>query len=53
MEFGSMSLVHNLQVKCLARFMLGMSQMWPVGHEDCQFILHSPHFDLIVIIECA
>jgi len=24
--------------------------MWPVGHEDCHFILHSPHFDLIVII---
>jgi len=43
------SLVHNFQVKGLERSMSGVSQMWPVGHEDCQFILHSPHFDLIVI----
>jgi hypothetical protein len=47
------SIVCNFQVKGLARSMSVVSEMWPVGHEDCHFILHSPHSDLIVIIECA
>jgi len=52
--YGSVSLVRNFQVKGLARSMSGVSQMWPVGHEDYHFILYSPHFDLIVNIRmCA